>query len=49
MLLLQKHPSLSDPQNLKSRFFENEYKKYCLKGGEYYYLVDEDFVGCNST
>ena len=26
---------------------ENEYKKYCLNGGECYYLVDEDIVGCN--
>ena len=26
-----------------------EYKKYCLNGGECYYLVDEDFVGCNCT
>ena len=28
---------------------EKEYKKYCLNGGECYYLVDEDFVGCNCT
>ena len=26
---------------------ENEYKKYCLNGGECYYLVDEDMVGSN--
>ena len=26
-----------------------DYKKYCLNGGECYYLVDEDIVGCNST
>ena len=26
---------------------ENEYKKYSLNGGEGYYLIDEDFVGCN--
>ena len=26
---------------------ENEYNKYCLNGGECYYLVDEDIVGCN--
>ena len=25
---------------------ENEYKKDCLNGGECYYLIDEDFVGC---
>ena len=28
---------------------ENEYKKYCLNGGECYYLVDEDIVGSNCT
>ena len=28
---------------------ENEYKKYCLNGGECYYPVDEDNIGCNST
>ena len=28
---------------------ENECKKYCLNGGECYYLVDEDIVGCNCT
>ena len=28
---------------------ENEYKKYCLNGGECYYLVDEYIVGCNCT
>ena len=28
---------------------ENEYKKYCLNGGECYYLVDEVIVGCNCT
>ena len=27
----------------------NEYKNYCLNGGECYYLVDEDIVGCNCT
>ena len=29
--------------------FENEYKEYCLNGGECYCLVEEDFVGCNCT
>ena len=29
--------------------WENEYKKFCLNGGECYYLVDEDIVGCNCT
>ena len=28
---------------------EKEYKKYCLNGGERFYLVDEDFVACNCT
>ena len=28
---------------------ENEYKKYCSNGGESYYLIDEDIVGCNCT
>ena len=28
---------------------EKEYKKYCLNGGERYYLDDEDIVGCNCT
>ena len=28
---------------------ENEYKKYCLNGGECYYLIDENIVGCNCT
>ena len=28
---------------------ENEHKKYCLNGGECYYLVDGETVGCNCT
>ena len=28
---------------------ENQYKKYYLNGGECYFLIDEDFVGCNCT
>ena len=28
---------------------ENEYKKFCLNGGNCFYLVDEDIVGCNCT
>ena len=28
---------------------KKEYKKYCLKGGECYYLVDEVNVACNCT
>ena len=29
--------------------FGNEYTKYCLNGGECYYLIDEDIAGCNCT
>ena len=28
---------------------EKAYKKYCMNGGECYYLVDEDIVACNCT
>ena len=28
---------------------ENQYKHYCLNGGECYYIVDEDIIGCNCT
>ena len=28
---------------------KKEYKKYCLNGGECYYIVDEDIVSCNCT
>ena len=28
---------------------KKEYKRYCMNGGECYYLVDEDIVTCNST
>ena len=28
---------------------KKEYEKYCLNGGERYYLFDEDFVACNCT
>ena len=28
---------------------EKEYKKFCMNGGECYYLADEDIVGCNCT
>ena len=26
---------------------KNEYKTYCMNGGECYYLADEDIIGCN--
>ena len=28
---------------------EEEYKKYCMNGGECYYLFEEDIVACNCT
>ena len=28
---------------------KKEYKKFCMNGGESYYLVDEDIVACNCT
>ena len=28
---------------------EKEYKKYCMNGGECYYIVDENIVACNCT
>ena len=28
---------------------EKEYKKHCMNGGEFFYLVDEHFVACNCT
>ena len=28
---------------------ENEYKKYCLNGGECYWLIEEDVLGCDYT
>ena len=28
---------------------EKEYKKYCMNGGECFYLVEEDTVACNCT
>ena len=30
---------------INSHFCEDEYKTYCLEGGECYHLVDEDIVG----
>ena len=28
---------------------DKEYKKYCMNGGECFYLVDEDIAACNCT
>ena len=40
-----RHPSEIKSENP----CDKEYKKYCLNGGECYYLDDEDIVGCNCT
>ena len=46
----QTENKVGHPSKIKSQGpCENEYKKYCLNGGECYYLVDEDTVGCNCT
>ena len=33
----------------KESLCENEYKKYCLNGGECFYQVDDDIVSCDFT
>ena len=41
---------LGNHQEIKSQSpCENQYKKFCLNGGESYYLVEEIFVGCIGT
>ena len=36
-------------ENKTESLCEKEYKKYCLNGGECFYLVDEDIAACNCT
>ena len=46
----QTENKVGDHSKIKSQIpCENEYKKYCLNGGECDYLVEEDIVGCNCT
>ena len=33
----------------KVKVLAKKYKKYCLNGGECFYLVDEDIAACNCT
>ena len=41
---------VGQPREIKSESpCEKEYKKFCMNGGECYYLVDEDIVACNCT
>ena len=45
-----KSESSYEKEYIKSeRPCKKEYKKYCLNGGECYYLVDEENVACNCT
>ena len=46
----QVNPKVEQDSEIKSESpCENEYKKYCLNGGECFYLVDEDIAACNCT
>ena len=46
----QVNPKVEQHSEIKSESpCEKEYKKYCLNGGECYYLVDEDIAACNCT
>ena len=46
----QVNPKVEQDSEIKSESpCEKEYKKYCMNGGECYYLADEDIVGCNCT
>ena len=48
----QAHTEINVGQHSKiksQRSCENEYKNYCLNGGNCYYQVDKDIVGCKCT
>ena len=46
----QANPKVGQHSKIKSECpCGNEYKKYCMNGGERYYLVDEDILACNCT
>ena len=48
--LYQVNPKVGHHSEIKSEVPRQKvYKKYCLNGGEGYYLVDEDVVACNCT
>ena len=50
LLLAQVNPKVGHHCEIKSESTcEKEYKKFCLNGGECYYLVDEDAVACNCS
>ena len=46
----QVYPKVGQHSEIKSESpCENVYKKFCMHGGECYYLADEDIVDCNCT
>ena len=46
----QVNPKVGQHSAIKSENpCEKEYIKYCMNGGECYYLVHEDIVACNCT
>ena len=48
--IYQANPKVGHHSEIKSGSpCQNEYKKYCLNGGECYYLVDGDIAACNCT
>ena len=48
--IYQANPKVGHYNEIKSESScEKEYKRYCMNGGECYYLVDEDIVACNCT
>ena len=48
--IYQVNPKVEHHSEIKSQSpCGKEYKKYCLNGGECYYLVDDDVVACNCT
>ena len=46
--IYQANPKVGHYSEIKSESpCEKEYKKFCMNGGECYYLDDEDIVACN--
>ena len=48
--IYQVKPKVGHHSEIKSKgLCEIEYKKFCMNGGECFYLVDEVIVACNCT
>ena len=48
--IYQVKPKVGHHSEIKSEVpCEREYRKYCMYGGERFYVVDEDIVDCNCT